>query len=62
MWQHIHEYTTNAIGFVPMLFQMLEEVNGAIFSQISMLLMTLWWRRNKKCWHAKFPTIFYVVS
>jgi hypothetical protein len=27
-----------------------------------MLLMTLWWRRNKKCWHAKFPTIFYVVS
>jgi hypothetical protein len=30
-------------------------------SKIAILLGTLWWRRNKKSWNEKLPTIFEVI-
>jgi hypothetical protein len=44
-----------------MLFQMMEELNGNDFSHLVMIMWTLWWRRNQKCWHEKIPTIYEVI-
>ncbi|PNY12847.1 60S ribosomal protein l23 [Trifolium pratense] len=30
-------------------------------ARITMILWTLWWRRNQRCWHDKIPTIFEVT-
>ncbi|PNX54670.1 hypothetical protein L195_g048291, partial [Trifolium pratense] len=30
----VHDYTTNAIGIVPMLFEMMDELNGVDFSHM----------------------------
>ncbi|MCH92466.1 60S ribosomal protein L23 [Trifolium medium] len=30
-------------------------------ARITMILWTLWWRRNQRCWHDKIPTIFEVI-
>jgi hypothetical protein len=40
---------------------MLEELNSDDFSHIVMILWTLWWRRNQKCWKEKFPSIYEVI-
>jgi hypothetical protein len=51
----------NAVGFVPVVFEMIEKFDNSTMSKIAMLLWTLWWRRNKKCWNEKLPTIFEVI-
>jgi ribonuclease HI len=61
MWQQIDAATMNAIGLVPMLFKMLEELNSDDLSHIVMILWTLWWRRNQKCWQEKFPSVYEVI-
>jgi hypothetical protein len=55
------KYIENVIGFVAMIFNMLEEINKDNMAKIVMFLWALWWRRNTKCWHDKIPTIFYVI-
>jgi hypothetical protein len=60
-WQHVSNYINNAVGFVPMIFQMLEEINPKAMARITMLLWTIWWRRNQRCWKEKIPTVFEVI-
>jgi hypothetical protein len=55
------KYIENVIGFVAMIFNMLEEINKDNMAKIVMFLWALWWRRNQRCWHDKIPTIFYVI-
>jgi hypothetical protein len=43
-----------------MIFQMLEEIDLEAMAKITMLLWTMWWRRNQRCWQEKLPTIFEV--
>jgi hypothetical protein len=38
---------------------MIDEVNTTV--KVAVLLWTLWWRRNKKCWHGNIPTVFEVT-
>ncbi|PNX62711.1 hypothetical protein L195_g053124, partial [Trifolium pratense] len=38
MWDQMEPYIDNAIGIVPMLFQLLEEVETDVQCQIAMLL------------------------
>ncbi|GAU30386.1 hypothetical protein TSUD_57980 [Trifolium subterraneum] len=38
--------------------KMMEELNGNDFSYMVMIMWTLWWRRNQKCWQENFPTIY----
>jgi hypothetical protein len=45
----MQEHIAEAIGIVPMLLKLLEEMNDANFSSITMLLWTVWWRRNQMC-------------
>jgi ribonuclease HI len=60
-WQQIQGYIINAAGFIPMLFKMIDELDGNIMSQIAMLLWTVWWRRHQTCWNEKTPTVFEVI-
>jgi hypothetical protein len=40
---------------------MIDEVNTIVMLKVVALLWTLWWRRNKKCWQEKIPTVFKVT-
>ncbi|MCH84616.1 60S ribosomal protein L23 [Trifolium medium] len=40
---------------------MIEEVDKDKLARITMILWSLWWRRNQKCWNDKIPTIFDVI-
>jgi hypothetical protein len=61
LWSLVHNLILNATRFVPMVFEMIEKFDNNTMSKIAMLLWTLWWRRNKKCWNEKMPTIFEVI-
>jgi hypothetical protein len=54
-------YNENAIEFVDMCFKMIDEVDADKMVRITMILWTLWWRRNQRCWNDKIPTIFEVI-
>ncbi|GAU29295.1 hypothetical protein TSUD_226660 [Trifolium subterraneum] len=41
--------------------KMMDELNGNDFSYMVMIMWTLWWRRNQKCWDEKSPTIYEVI-
>ncbi|WJX28105.1 hypothetical protein P8452_16861 [Trifolium repens] len=63
VWKEIEEgqivgnYTENAVGFVDMVFRMINEVDMNKMARITMVLWTLWWRRrNQRCWNDKIPT------
>jgi hypothetical protein len=51
-------YIDHAIGIVPMLFQMLEELETSVLCQISIMLWSVWWKRNQVCWQGKTPTTY----
>jgi hypothetical protein len=57
----ISRYTETAIGFADMMFRMITEVEADKMARIIMMLWTLWWRRNQRCWNDKIPTIFDVL-
>ncbi|MCH90678.1 ribonuclease H protein, partial [Trifolium medium] len=59
-WQQVNRYMNNAAGFVSMIFQMIAEIDTEAMARITMLLWTIWWRRNQRCWQEKIPTIFEV--
>ncbi|XP_045829124.1 uncharacterized protein LOC123920841 [Trifolium pratense] len=59
-WQQINHFMTDARGFVSMMFEMIEKIEHVTMSKIAMMLWTIWWRRNKKCWQDRSPTIFEV--
>jgi hypothetical protein len=40
---------------------MIDEVDADKMARITMILLTLWWRRNQRCWNDTIPTIFEVV-
>ncbi|PNY10313.1 pentatricopeptide repeat-containing protein, partial [Trifolium pratense] len=58
--QQINYFMTDTRGFVPMMFEMIEKIELETMSKIAMMLWTIWWRRNKKCWKDRSPTIFEV--
>ncbi|KAK2378610.1 hypothetical protein QL285_066497 [Trifolium repens] len=59
-WQQVYGYLVDAAGFVPLpvVFKMLNELETHTMSKIVMLLWTIWWHRNQKCWNDKVPTVF----
>lgn len=52
---------TDAAGCVDMLFKIINDMELKIVSRIAMVLWTIWWRRNQKCWNDQVPTAFYVI-
>jgi hypothetical protein len=60
MWNQMRPYIDHAIGIVPMLFQMLEELETSVLCQISIMLWSVWWKRNQVCWQGKTPTKYDV--
>jgi ribonuclease HI len=60
-WQHVSHYMNNAAGFVSMIFQMIEEIEHADMAKITMLLWSIWWRRNQRCWQNKVPSALDVI-
>jgi hypothetical protein len=34
-----------------MVFDMLEEIDNESMAKIVMMLWTIWWRKNQKCWN-----------
>ncbi|MCI03939.1 putative ribonuclease H protein [Trifolium medium] len=61
IWHNVKDYITNATGFIPMVFQMIDEVNSTVMPKVAVMLWTLWWRRNQKCWQEKIPSVFEVT-
>jgi ribonuclease HI len=60
--QIISNYTENAMGFVEMMFRLINEVEPTKVARIVMTMWALWWRRNQRCWNDKIPTIFDVIQ
>jgi hypothetical protein len=60
VWQEINHFMTDARGFVMMMFEMIEKIEPVTMSKIAMMLWTIWWRRNQKCWQDRSPTTFEV--
>jgi hypothetical protein len=46
---------------VAVIFNMIEDIDNDNMAKIVMAFWALWWRRNKRCWRDKIPTIFYVI-
>jgi hypothetical protein len=44
-----------------MVFDMLEELENDKMAKIAMVLWTLWWKRNHKCWHDRNPSNFEIL-
>ncbi|MCH98064.1 ribonuclease H protein, partial [Trifolium medium] len=61
VWHLVRNYIDAASGFIPMIFDMLEEIEEESMAKIVMILWTLWWRRNQKCWNEKTPSVFDVT-
>jgi ribonuclease HI len=59
--QIVSNYVDTASGFKTMMFHMLEEVEEENMTKIAMILWSLWWRRNQKCWNDKLQPIFEVT-
>jgi ribonuclease HI len=57
----LQSFIENAHGFVDMIFKLLDKIDSDKMAKITMILWTLWWRRNQKCWHDKVPTIVEVL-
>jgi ribonuclease HI len=60
MWNEMQVYIDNAIGIVPMVFQMLDELESTVLQHISMLMWSIWWKRNQVCWQGKLPTTYEI--
>jgi hypothetical protein len=60
MWNKMQVYIDNVIGIVPMLFQMLEELEATVLQHIAMLMWSIWWKRNQVYWQGKLPTTYEV--
>ncbi|XP_045810978.1 uncharacterized protein LOC123905427 [Trifolium pratense] len=50
-WQAMTKHNTHAISFVSMMFNMIDELDNNSMSTVAMVLWSLWWRRNQKCWN-----------
>jgi hypothetical protein len=60
-WNYIDNYMTNAARCVDMLFKIINDLELKTVSRITMVLWTIWWRRNQKCWNDQVPNVFYVL-
>ncbi|PNY05514.1 hypothetical protein L195_g001966 [Trifolium pratense] len=47
----------NANGYVSMVYAMIDDLDLNTISRIVMVMWTIWWRRNKKCWNKQMPTV-----
>ncbi|GAU13372.1 hypothetical protein TSUD_175240 [Trifolium subterraneum] len=61
VWQLVSIYIDAASGFVSMVFDMLEKMEDESMAKIVMILWTLWWRRNQKCWNEKTLSVLEVT-
>jgi hypothetical protein len=60
-WKIINKYIETVNEFVTMVFDMLEELENDKMAKIAMVLWTLRWKRNHKCWHDRNPSNFEVL-
>jgi hypothetical protein len=51
----------NAVDCVDMLQKIIIEQESKTVARISMVLWTIWWRRNQKCWNDQLPTVSIVI-
>jgi hypothetical protein len=61
-WQCINNYMENASGCVEMLQKIINEKEPNTVARISMILWTIWWKRNQKCWNDQILPAFIVVQ
>ncbi|GAU30366.1 hypothetical protein TSUD_57770 [Trifolium subterraneum] len=52
---------TNANGYMLLIFTMLDEMNVDTLSRIVMIMWTIWWRRNQKCWNEQLLPVNNVI-
>jgi hypothetical protein len=52
----------NAVGCVEMLQKIINEQESNTVARISMILWTIWWKRNQKCWNDQLLPAFIVVQ
>jgi ribonuclease HI len=60
-WQEVEKYSTNAMSFVSMILNMLEELDNKNMTVVAMMMWSLWWRRNQKCWNDNLPTVHATI-
>jgi hypothetical protein len=60
-WQATNKYSAHAMSFVSMVFKMINELDNNSMSTVAMVLWSLWWRRNQKCWNESLPTVVETV-
>jgi hypothetical protein len=51
----------NVAGCVDMILTIINELESQTVATIVMVLWTIWWRCNKKCWNDQIPHVFYVL-
>jgi hypothetical protein len=51
----------NAVDCVDMLQKIIIEQESKTVARISMVLWTIWWQRNQKCWNNQLPTMSTVI-
>jgi hypothetical protein len=56
----LHQHISNAERFKQLVFYLIEELDSKTMERVCMILWTIWWRRNQKCWNNKLPTTFEV--
>ncbi|PNY00935.1 hypothetical protein L195_g024222 [Trifolium pratense] len=60
MWEQLERYVLEALGYVALIFTLLEKLDSMMMAAIAMVLWTGWWQRNQKCWNNNFPPTFEV--
>jgi ribonuclease HI len=61
MWGLLEQYVLDASGYVALIFTLLEKLDSTMMASVAMVLWTVWWRRNQKCWNNNFPPTFEVI-
>jgi hypothetical protein len=54
----LHQHISNAERFKQLVFYLIEELDSKTMERVCMILWTIWWRRNQKCWNNKLRTPF----